>query len=493
MSILNASIKTSAVLSVHKKLNCQNLPCKLKKFTYDLTGVNFWCKLAYNNLKIETDLNLKNKYDVIIVGAGVAGLNCALHLPKDKKILLICKGSAEKSDSYLAQGGICRMQGEEDYESYFADTMRAGHSKNNPAAVECMIKSSPQVIDELISLGVDFARNPDGSLDATREGGHSKNRICFHKDCTGKEITSRLMNSVSALKNVEIVPETTMLDIIADGNECFGIVAFDNASGKVNKIFADYTVLACGGIGGIFEHSTNFRLLTGDGVAVAYKRGVAVDNVNYIQIHPTTLYTERTGERSFLISESVRGEGAVLRDKNFNRFTDELQPRDVVTAEILKQMKKDGTKHVWLDMRGIDRGEVENHFPSIVEQCRKEGYDVFNECIPVVPAQHYFMGGIRSGLDGETTMKRLYAVGETCCNGVHGANRLASNSLLESLLFAKRAALEIARKYSPADELTATYAADKLVLSDYDDKEKLLNGYKKLLLEKIAELNDKKY
>lgn len=435
---------------------------------------------------------MKDKYDVIIVGAGVAGLNCALHLPKDKKILLICKGNAEKSDSYLAQGGICRMQGDEDYESYFADTMRAGHSENNPAAVECMIKSSPSVIDELISLGVDFARNPDGTLDATREGGHSRNRICFHKDCTGKEITSCLMRRVSALENVEIIPETTLLDIIADGNECFGIVALNNAERKINKIFADYTVLACGGIGGIFEHSTNFRLLTGDGVAIAYKHGVAVDNVNYIQIHPTTLYTERTGERSFLISESVRGEGAVLRDKNFNRFTDELQPRDVVTAEILKQMKKDGTKHVWLDMRGIDPAEVKSHFPGIVEHCRKEGYDVFNECIPVVPAQHYFMGGIRSGLNGETTMKRLYAVGETCCNGVHGANRLASNSLLESLLFAKRAAVDIGENYRLADELTAEYAANKLVSSDYCEPEKLLDGYKKLLLEKIAEANNKK-
>ena len=430
---------------------------------------------------------MKDKYDVIIVGAGVAGLNCALHLPRDKQILLICKGNAEKSDSYLAQGGICCMQGEDDFESYFADTMRAGHSKNNPAAVECMVKSSPQIIDELLALGVEFATKPDGTLDATREGGHSKNRICFHKDCTGKEITSCLMRHVSALPNVEIRTDTTMLDIISDNNECFGIVAADNASGKIYKAFADYTVFACGGIGGIFSHSTNFRLLTGDGVAIALKRGVAVDNISYIQIHPTTLYTAREGERCFLISESVRGEGAVLRDKNFNRFCDELQPRDVVTAEILKQMKKDGTRHVWLDMRPIDPEEVKTHFPCIVEQCKKEGFDVFKECIPVVPAQHYFMGGIRSGLDGRTTMQRLYAVGETCCNGVHGANRLASNSLLESLLFAKRAAQDIAENYSAFKQLHAGYAADKLVLSDYSDPKALLKEYKNLLLAAIAE------
>ena len=427
------------------------------------------------------------RYDVIIVGAGVSGLNCALHLPEDKKILIICKGDPEESDSYLAQGGICRMQGEEDYESYFADTMKAGHNENNASAVDCMIKSSPEIIDELVGLGVDFARDADGKLSATREGGHSRNRICFHKDCTGREITSKLMLAVKKLENVVISSDTTMLDLICTEKECVGIVALDNATGKVGKIFSDYVVLASGGIGGVFDHSTNFRLLTGDGVAVCLKRGIAVDHVNYVQIHPTTLYTPQSGKRSFLISESVRGEGAHLLDKNFKRFTDELQPRDIVTAEILKKMKEDGTRHVWLDMRPIDREEILSHFPGIVEKCSQEGYDVFKECIPVVPAQHYFMGGVRSGLDGRTTELRLYAVGETCCNGVHGANRLASNSLLESLLFAKRAAQDIAENYSAFKQLHAGYAADKLVLSDYSDPKALLKEYKNLLLAAIAE------
>lgn len=426
-------------------------------------------------------------FDVIIVGAGVAGLNCALHLPKDKKVLLICKGMPEKSDSYLAQGGICRMQGEADFESYFADTMRAGHSENNPAAVECMVRHSPEVTDELVALGVNFARNADGTLAATREGGHSRNRICFHEDCTGKEITTCLMRHVQKLENVEIRAETTMLDIISDGEQCFGIVALSNATGEVNYIYADYTVLATGGIGGVYEKSTNYRLLTGDGVAVAIKHGVAVDHVNYVQIHPTTLYMREGGSRSFLISESVRGEGAHLLDKNFNRFTDELQPRDIVTAEIYKQMKKDGTPFVWLDMRPIPPEEVREHFPSIVEHCKAAGYDVFTECIPVVPAQHYFMGGIRSDLEGKTTMRRLYAVGETCCNGVHGANRLASNSLLESLLFAKRAAEDIAANFTHFSRLGAEYAASKLNSKDYEEPEKLLCGYKNLLLSAIEE------
>lgn len=430
---------------------------------------------------------MKEKYDVIIVGAGVAGLNCALHLPENKSVLVICKGEPEESDSYLAQGGICRLQGEEDYESYFSDTMRAGHGENNPAAVECMIKSSPEVIDELLAVGVDFAREADGSLAATREGGHSKNRICFHKDCTGKEITAKLMQAVSALKNVEIRPQTTLIDLVCGKNECAGVVVTDNKTGKTTTVFADYTVLATGGIGGVFRHSTNFRLLTGDGVAICLKHGVAVDHINYIQIHPTTLYTPESGKRSFLISESVRGEGAHLLDKNGERFCDELQPRDVVTAEIRKQMKKDGTPYVRLDMRPVGKKELLSHFPGIVERCAKEGYDVFSEPVPVVPAQHYFMGGVRSDLNGRTTMRRLYAVGETCCNGVHGANRLASNSLLESILFAKRAACDIVEHYEPLRGLPPEYAANNA----YPDTKELLENYKETLLKAIEEANKK--
>ena len=427
---------------------------------------------------------MKDKYDVIIVGTGVAGLFSALHLPKEKKVLVICKDEPDISDSYLAQGGICRLQGMGDFESFFGDTMRAGHNENNPASVERMILESEEVTDELIALGVDFAREKDGSLAVTREGGHSRNRILYHEDCTGKEITACLLERVKELKNVEICPQTFMLDIIAE-EECYGIIALDKKSGKMQTVFADYTILACGGIGGIFEKSTNFPILTGDGVAIALKHGVAVDSINYIQIHPTTLYSQKGG-RSFLISESVRGEGAHLLDKNFKRFCDELQPRDKVTAEIRKQMQKDGTKHVWLDMRPIPDEEIKTHFPAIVKRCEEEGYDVFNECIPVVPAQHYFMGGIRSDIDGKTTLPRLYAVGETCCNGVHGANRLASNSLLESLVFAKRAANNITAGYTPAKP------SCEVNLRDYADTEKLFKEYKLMLINAIKEADDER-
>ena len=429
---------------------------------------------------------LDKYYDVIIVGAGVAGLNCALNLPRERKILIICKDTPDKSDSYLAQGGICRLVDDADYEGYFEDTMRAGHYENNPATVECMIRNSQELIDDLINCGVRFARNADGSLAYTREGGHSRPRICFHEDCTGREITTHLMKKVRACQNIFIGPYVTMVDIIEDNNECYGIVAKDSKNGKLYRLYADYTVLASGGLGGVFENSTNFRILTGDALAICLNHNVAVDHINYIQIHPTTLYSKTKGRR-FLISESVRGEGAVLLDKNFNRFCDELQPRDVVTKNILAQMKKDGTKHVWLDMRPIPREEVISHFPTIVQRCLEEGYDVFRECIPVVPSQHYFMGGIRSDLEGKTTMNRLYAVGETCCNGVHGANRLASNSLLESLIFAKRAAKDIESGYAGISLERAERAENALDLSKYDNVPALLKSYKGIVLNAIEE------
>lgn len=436
-------------------------------------------------------INLLKKYDVIIVGAGVAGLNCALNLTCDKSVLLICKESPEKSDSYLAQGGICRLRSDADFDSYFEDTMRAGHYENNADTVACMIKNSPEIIDDLIAIGVNFAREKDGSLAYTREGGHSQPRICYHEDTTGREITTHLMAEVRRRKNVTVIPNFTLLDIICDEGECYGIIAKDFKTGKTHTVYSDYTVLATGGIGGVFENSTNFRLLTGDALAICLNNGVAVDNVSYIQVHPTTLYSERKGRR-FLISESVRGEGAVLLDKKFNRFTDELKPRDVVTKAILKQMEKDGTKFVWLDMRPIDKDELKSHFPGIVQHCKDEGYDVFNECIPIVPSQHYFMGGIRSDLQGRTTKPRLYAVGETCCNGVHGKNRLASNSLLESLLFAKRAGQDICQNYKVIDVTKAKIARSKMDDSKYDDAVELLKSYKQQVINEIAKDKERK-
>ena len=432
--------------------------------------------------------DIKSKYDVIIVGTGVAGLNCAINLPKDKSVLVICKKLPKESDSYLAQGGICRLRDESDYEEYYNDTMRAGHYENNPAAVECMIRSSQEIIDDLIDLGVEFNRNEDGSLAYTREGGHTSPRICFHEDTTGQEITSCLMKKALSLENVQFVYNTVLVDIIENGKECLGVVAYDKKEKKPFKVYADYTVLATGGIGGALGNTTNFSVLTGDSLAICLNHGVAVDHINYIQVHPTSLYSKRRG-RKFLISESVRGEGAHLLDKNFNRFTDELKPRDVVTAAILKKMEEDGTKHVWLDMRPIDREELASHFPLIINRCKEEGYDAFTQPVPVVPAIHYFMGGVRSDLDGRTTLNRLYAVGETCCNGVHGRNRLASNSLLESLVFAKRAAKDVAASYCKIPEEIAKLSGEKINLEDYSDLNKTLRKYKRRVRAAVRQAN----
>lgn len=425
------------------------------------------------------------KTDILIVGSGCSGLYCALQLPQDKKITIITKSDVTSSDSYLAQGGICMLKDEEDYDSYFEDTMKAGHYENDRESVEIMIRSSQKVIGDLLGYGVDFAREEDGTLAFTREGAHSDKRILFHEDITGEEITSKLLAAVRKLSNVTILENTKMLDIVTEGNCCYGAVV-RRADGSLEKIQADFTVWACGGVGGLYRHSTNFRHLTGDALALSIMHGVRLKDVNYVQIHPTTFYSEREEDRSFLISESVRGEGAKLYDKNMNRFVDELLPRDRLTEEIYKQMEKDHTGHVWEDLRPIPEEELRTHFPNIVEHCRQMGYDVTKECIPVVPAQHYFMGGVWVDHESHTSMERLYAVGETACNGVHGKNRLASNSLLESLVFAGRAAKQMEETYTEAEPEKAKLF-DVVSLEEYEDQKALASRYHKCVREAIAE------
>lgn len=378
--------------------------------------------------------------DVVIVGTGVGGCFSALNLSEDLSIIMITKSDLESSDSFLAQGGICVLHDDDDYDSYFEDTMRAGHYENRKESVDIMIRGSQDVIHDLIGYGVDFAKE-DGKLLYTREGAHSRPRILFHEDITGKEITSKLLAQIKTRKNIQIMEYTTMTDILISKGACAGIEA-ETSDHKKIYIHADQTIFSSGGIGGRYKHSTNFSHLTGDAIDIAKKHGIRLEHLDYVQIHPTTLYSKRPGRR-FLISESVRGEGALLYDKNGNRFIDELLPRDVVTKAIQEQMKKDGTDHVWLSLEKIPKKIILSHFPNIYQHCLEEGYDATKEWIPVVPAQHYFMGGIWVDSDSHTSMPNLYAVGETSCNGVHGKNRLASNSLLESLVFAKRAARKI--------------------------------------------------
>ena len=387
---------------------------------------------------------MKIDTDVVIVGTGVSGLFSALKLPAEKKIVLITKSDIESSDSFLAQGGISVLRDENDYDSYFEDTMKAGHYENRKESVDLMIRNSRSIINELVGYGVEFKRNEEsGEFLYTREGAHSRPRILFHEDVTGREITEKLIMRVKELPNVQLYEYTAMTDLLVKNGVCKGILA-ENENG-IMEIHAKDTILATGGIGGRYQHSTNYPHLTGDSITLAKKYGIELEHLDYIQIHPTTLFSPKPGRR-FLISESVRGEGALLYNKNKERFVDELQPRDVVANAIFKQMEIDRTEHVWLSLEKIPEETILNHFPNIYQRCLEEGYDMLKECIPVVPAQHYFMGGIRVDQDSRTSMPHLYAVGETSCNGVHGANRLASNSLLESLVFSRQAADDIIRR-----------------------------------------------
>ncbi len=396
--------------------------------------------------------------DILIVGCGVGGLYAALNLPADKKITIITKEKAELSDSFLAQGGICVLRDPDDYDSFFEDTMRAGHYENNTESVDIMIRSSREVIQKLVSFGVEFERTDDDFV-YTREGAHSRPRILYHQDITGKEITSCLLKEVKQRANITLIEDYTMVDLICENNVCHGVIG-QSADGGYSSITADYTILATGGIGGLFAHSTNYSHLTGDALALALKHDIKLKHIDYIQIHPTTLYSEKGG-KAFLISESVRGEGGLLYNSRGERFVNELLPRDVVANAIFAEMEKEGTEHVWLSLEKISEEDIKSHFPNIYRHCLEEGYDITKEPIPVVPAQHYFMGGIDVDSHSKTSMDRLYAVGETACNGVHGKNRLASNSLLESLVFAARAASHLMGGYSKAKTICAVTNEEK--------------------------------
>ena len=422
--------------------------------------------------------------DILIVGTGASGLFAALHVPEDRQVLMLTKDEVEHSDSFLAQGGICVLRDDTDYDSFMEDTLKAGHYENRVESVDIMIRSSRDVIRELVDYGVDFAKK-DGEFDYTREGCHSKPRILFHEDITGEEITSKLLKAVRTRSNVTILEHVTMLDLVEKDNRCYGVVA-SQEDGEDCFLEAEYTILATGGIGGLYKHSTNYPHLTGDALALALRHHIELEHIDYIQIHPTTLYSKKPGRR-FLISESVRGEGAKLYGADGKRFANEVLPRDLLTAEIRKQMEKDQTPYVWLDMTVLGEEVIKSHFPHIYERCLEEGYDVTKDWIPVVPAQHYFMGGIHVDKHSKTSMEHLYAVGETSCNGVHGANRLASNSLLESLVFGARAARHLTETWEENDASREETAglAEAAEAQIQKEKDRLPQIYREEVLDEI--------
>ena len=411
--------------------------------------------------------------DVVIVGSGVAGLICALTLSKKFKIILLTKKKLQDSNSYLAQGGISVCRGKEDREEYIEDTLIAGHYKNDKRAVEILVDESEEAVNTLIENGVKFTGDKKG-LFYTREGGHRKFRILYCEDQTGKYIMESLIEKVLERDNIKIIEDCEFLDIIEKENTCLGILA------KKEEIFAiksKFTVLATGGLGGIYKNTTNFSHIKGDGVAVAIRHNIELKDISYIQIHPTTLYSKEN-KRKFLISESVRGEGAILLNQKLERFTDELKPRDKVTKAILEEMKKDNSEYEWLDFSTI-KLDVKERFPNIYRNLMENNIDPLKDKVPVVPAQHYTMGGIKVDMDSKTSMKNLYAIGEVACTGVHGKNRLASNSLLESVVFGKRAAYSIIdeNNISVSNEITDDIfenIADKIILTDEKENKNII-------------------
>lgn len=411
--------------------------------------------------------------DVVIIGSGVAGLICALTLDKKFKIILLTKKKLKDSNSYLAQGGISVCRGKEDREEYIEDTLIAGHYKNDREAVEILVDESEEAIKTLIENGVKFTGDKKG-LFYTREGGHRKFRILYCEDQTGKYIMESLIEKVLERDNIKIIEDCEFLDIIEKENNCLGILA------KKEEIFAiksKFTVLATGGLGGIYKNTTNFSHIKGDGIAVAIRHNIKLKDISYIQIHPTAFYTKEN-ERKFLISESVRGEGAILLNQKLERFTDELKPRDKVTKAILEEMKKDKAEYEWLDFSTI-KLDIKERFPNIYNNLMKKGINPLKDKVPIVPAQHYTMGGIKVDMNSKTSMKNLYAIGEVACTGVHGQNRLASNSLLESVVFAKRASQSIIDEnnisvYNNITDDVFKNIVDKIIVSNETENKNII-------------------
>ncbi|KAJ52796.1 L-aspartate oxidase [Clostridium tetanomorphum] len=375
--------------------------------------------------------------DVLIVGTGIAGIYSALNLNKNLNIVMITKSKVEECNSYLAQGGISTAKNKDDINLFIKDTLKAGNNKNNIKAVEFLASKSISNIKELIRLGVEFD-TLNGKLDYTREGAHSINRIVHCADETGKRVFKSLLNHLINKKNIKIYENTCLVDLIKEDNTCYGGIAIQQ--NNILNIQAKYTILATGGIGGLFKNSTNQRTLTGNGIGIALKNNIELKDLNYIQFHPTGLYEDNSEKKKFLISESLRGEGAKLVNINGERFVNELLPRDVVSKAILKEQKKTNSSYVYLYITHMPKDFVIKRFPTIYSECKKRNIDITKEKIPVTPVQHYFMGGIKVDHFSRTSIKNLFACGETSCTGVHGTNRLASNSLLEALVFSKEAA-----------------------------------------------------
>jgi len=401
---------------------------------------------------------MSKKYvDFLVVGSGIAGLSFALKASKYGSVCLLTKDAVQETSTRYAQGGIAAVMYEPDtYNKHIADTMKAGHELSDPEIVRITITESTQRVKDLINWGVDFDKNPSGKYDLAREGGHSEFRVLHHKDITGFEIQKKLYQKAQENPRIEILENHFAVEILTQHHLgitvtkhstdicCFGAYVYNPSTKKVDTILAKMTILATGGIGNVYGNTTNPAVATGDGLAMVHRAKGSTRGMEFVQFHPTTLYNPN--ERpAFLITEALRGAGAVLKDYHEKSFMEKydarcsLAPRDIVARAIDHEMKISGENHVYLDARNIDKSVFFSHFPNIYSKCLSLGIDATKDLIPVVPAAHYSCGGITTDKWGCTTIKNLYALGECASTGLHGANRLASNSLLESLVFAHRA------------------------------------------------------
>ena len=390
------------------------------------------------------------KYDVLILGSGVSGLYAALNLDSDLDILLVSKAELKLSNSSLAQGGVAAVLDTENdsFDLHFEDTLIAGRQANDKHAVRVLVENGPDDVRNIYKMGVDFDKNDDGSLNMTLEGGHCRHRIVHHKDSTGDEMTTVLIDKVKQLPNVEIRENTLCSEILHAPNGFFANLLVD---GEYVSVSASFVILATGGIGRVYKYTTNSKIATGDGIRFAYELGAKIKDLDYIQFHPTGFAGE-SGRERFLISEAVRGEGAYLlnckKERFMHRYDErlELAPRDKVSHSIMMEYRRTGSDKFYLDISRLDSDFLKNRFPLIYGRCLEAGVDLTKEPIPIFPCHHYLMGGIAVDDNSFTGISRLYAVGECSNTGVHGKNRLASNSLLEALVFSKRAAKEINRQ-----------------------------------------------
>ncbi len=409
---------------------------------------------------------MNKHYDVLVVGTGAAGLYGALQLSSELKVLAVCKREMLLSNSDLAQGGIAAVTTEQDnFEAHIKDTMIAGGYANDPDSVYELVTEGPKDVLNLANLGVKFDKNDDGSFNMTLEGGHSLPRILHRKDSTGNAIVVALSKVVTKLPNVEISENTQVINLAKKDGVFFATLLID---GEQSVVSADYVLMATGGIGRVYEYTTNSKIATGDGIVLAHKLGAVVEKMNLIQFHPTA-FAHEDRER-LLISESVRGEGAYLLNCNFERFMHkyddrkELAPRDVVSQGIMKEEKATGSNKFYLNISHEKPEVVKDKFPMLYEKLMQSGIDMTRDNIPVYPCQHYLMGGIHVDLDGHTTVEDLYAAGECAHSGVHGNNRLASNSLLEAVVFGRMAANAINKKFEQNGRKLSVEEPDGLLI-----------------------------